>query len=355
MRRISFLFILLTLAGCAGPMTSSPQGSSPEIAQETARQNELVYKRIVQDQDRIFNLAHALETANAEFCGAQVRDMHGFSLWSLMTVPPRYRDAAASLYNLQSRVAVQSVADFSPADKAGIKSGDFIVSVNGQEIPAGPQGVAMVRRALDAAGKGRSDIVLERAGKIINTRVMPLPGCNFAVLLEYGSNEINASADGDSIMVSKGIVRFAENDDELALVIAHELAHNVMQHVGKMRQNSMVGSLGGLAVDGIFAAAGIGTNGQFMQMGAQMGAGANGVAFEQEADYIGMYFMERAGFNSTGVADFWRRMAAENPRSIYNRTSHPTTPERFIAIERTHDEIARKKARHEKLVPEMKP
>ena len=82
--------------------------------------------------------------------------------------------------------------------------------------------------------------------------------------------------------------------------------------------------------------------------------GCAGDAFEQEADYVGMYFMERAGYNSTGVADFWRRYAAESPKSVSKRTTHPTSPERFIAIERTHREIAHKKAAGQPLIPNLK-
>ncbi|MCK5519298.1 MAG: peptidase M48 Ste24p, partial [Alphaproteobacteria bacterium] len=61
-----------------------------------------------------------------------------------------------------------------------------------------------------------------------------------------------------------------------------------------------------------------------------------------------------AGYSTKGVADFWRREASERPRSVSTRNSHPTTPERFLAIEHTHREIIAKKARNETLVPNLK-
>jgi predicted Zn-dependent protease len=88
-------------------------------------------------------------------------------------------------------------------------------------------------------------------------------------------------------------------------------------------------------------------------MGGQMGVARYSVAFEQEADYVGMYFMARAGYDPSGVADFWRRMAAEGESSITQRTSHPTSPERFLTMERTYGEIAAKKSRGQPLVPNL--
>ena len=98
----------------------------------------------------------------------------------------------------------------------------------------------------------------------------------------------------------------------------------------------------------------MGTGGQFSQIGGQIGVAQYSVAFEQEADYVGMYFMERAGYSTTGVAHFWRRMAAEGATSVSRRTSHPSSPERFLAIERTQAEIATKKARNLPLVPNLR-
>lgn len=353
-KRLIPLVLMLTLAACAGPITVSPQGSNMDIQRERNLQNELVYKKYIQDQDRVFNVAFPILTANHNFCGQKTSPHFGMTAWNLYTVGQNYRRAAQEIYNLQERVAVQFIADGSPADRAGIRSGDFIVAINGQEIPASKEGIRIADQVLDRAGYDTSTIVLERAGRRINTRLTPTRGCDFPTILDYSSGEINAYADGKRIVISKGILRFAEDDNELALVIAHELGHNTLNHVGKQQQNAMVGSLGGLAIDSILTAAGVSTGNQFSRMGGQLGAQQYSVSFEQEADYVGMYFMERAGYNSARVADFWRRMAAENPNSVYTRSSHPTSPERFIAIERTHDEITGKRQQGQALAPNLR-
>jgi beta-barrel assembly-enhancing protease len=183
--------------------------------------------------------------------------------------------------------------------------------------------------------------------------LQPVEGCDYPVVLDNNSSAINAYADGKQIVVAKGIVRFAENDNELAMVIAHELGHSAMRHVDKIRQNASVGILGGFAVDALLGAAGVNTGGQAAQMGGNMAVMQYSIPFEQEADYVGMYFLERGGYSAANVANFWRRMGAENAQAISNRSTHPTSVERFLAIERTYAEISAKKRAGQALVPNM--
>ena len=59
-------------------------------------------------------------------------------------------------------------------------------------------------------------------------------------------------------------------------------------------------------------------------------------------------------FIAAGFADFWRRMAAEHPEAIARNgaASHPASAERFVGLERTVDEIERKRASGRALLPE---
>ncbi len=87
------------------------------------------------------------------------------------------------------------------------------------------------------------------------------------------------------------------------------------------------------------------------------GAAAYSQDFEAEADYVGLYYLARAGFPTEGAADFWRRMAVEYPASIKSShsASHPATAERFLALEQVSREIERKEATGVALTPERKP
>ena len=64
--------------------------------------------------------------------------------------------------------------------------------------------------------------------------------------------------------------------------------------------------------------------------------------------------MATAGYKIDDAPLFWRRMATTNSQAISMKSSHPTTPDRFVAIESTVKEINQKIAIHQPLKPEMK-
>ena len=80
-------------------------------------------------------------------------------------------------------------------------------------------------------------------------------------------------------------------------------------------------------------------------------------SFEAEADYVGMYILATTGMDLDGATYFWRRMAVESPGNIdsAHTTSHPASAERFLALEKTVEEINHKRANNQELIPELKP
>ena len=350
MKKLCAIALSLLLVACAGVQTVAPQGTSAEIQAEQNKQKSLAYQSFVDNQTTLYRIAFPILTDNNEFCGQTTRPITGLSAWNAFTVPESYRAVTSRDFNLGAQLKVQSVVPRSPAAKAGLRAGDTLLSINGQNIPQGANALKVTQNMLESAGYRNTNITYLRGKQTRRTVIRPVKACNYPVLLD-NSNTINAYADGQRIIISRGIMRFAENDNELALVIAHELAHNTMGHIERLKQNTMAGSLGGLAVDALLGAAGVNTGNQFSRLGGAIGQQRFSVPFEQEADYVGMYFMARAGFDTAQVANFWRHMAAEGQASVDLRTTHPTSTERFIAIERTHSEIQTKKSRNQKLAP----
>jgi predicted Zn-dependent protease len=160
---------------------------------------------------------------------------------------------------------------------------------------------------------------------------------------------VNAFADGDKVYIASGMMRFAESDEELALVVGHEIAHNCLGHISKQKGNML---LGGLLDAVVYAGTGVDTGNVFASAGGQ----AFSQSFESEADYMGIYLAKRAGYDVEHAPAFWRRMAAEHPGSIKQNfgSSHPSTPERFLALEATVKEIDAKTAARLPLVPDPK-
>lgn len=353
LRMFFSLCAVLSLSACAGPITSAPQAGRAEIQQETLRQQALVFERFVSDQAHLFQLSYPLLQANAEFCRPKTTPMLGLTAWNLSALNRAWQPAAQNSYGLTNRLTISAVAKNSPAARAGLRGGDVLIALNGATLPQGANALKTADNVLRSGGMRQLEIVFERNGRAGTAVLQPVEGCDYPVVLDNNSSAINAYADGKQIVVAKGIVRFTENDNELAMVIAHELGHSAMRHVDKIRQNASVGILGGFAVDALLGAAGVNTGGQAAQMGGNMAVMQYSIPFEQEADYVGMYFLERGGYSAANVANFWRRMGAENAQAISNRSTHPTSVERFLAIERTYAEISAKKRKGQALVPNM--
>ena len=73
--------------------------------------------------------------------------------------------------------------------------------------------------------------------------------------------------------------------------------------------------------------------------------GAFSKDFEGEADYLGLYFASRAGYDVSVAPDFWRRMGVEHPSSVESTylSMHPSTPERTLSLEQAVEEIRAKR------------
>lgn len=198
-------------------------------------------------------------------------------------------------------------------------------------------------------------IPLARAGaKICGKLVMNAGMCvyDFALSTDEG---LNASADGKKVKVTISMMRFVKSDDELAVVLGHELAHNIMGHVAKEQQNAYTGAFLGMMVDTLAASQGIKTRSVFAKNGATLATQSYSPAFEKEADYVGLYITAVAGYDSKAAPVFWRKMSIKNPDAIIVSTTHPTNPERTVMLEKVIKEIALKQAHNLPLVPEIAP
>lgn len=127
----------------------------------------------------------------------------------------------------------------------------------------------------------------------------------------FDSEEINAFAlPGGRIGVFTGILAVAENQDQLAAVIGHEVAHVTEQHALD-RVNREMTTQGAV----ILGAAAIGAPGagDLLSMGAQLGVSLPfSRGDETEADTEGLMFMAKAGFNPQQSIQLWKNMEKKN-------------------------------------------
>lgn len=345
--------LIFLISGCAKPITMSPQASKEEIKREKEIQRTMALKEYVKMSERLFNVSYPILSKNQSLCGKDIKYDLGLEVWGTDRLGGGWKRVARKIYGIDNYISVMHVHKQSPAYRAGLRKGDKIKAINNKTVGKGEDELKRVAELLDNVNKDKVTFIIERKEETLTKTVRPTKICNYEVLLNYHANELNAYANGKQIVLYKGMMKFANNDNDLALIVGHEMAHNSMGHIDKKLTNRTIGHIGGLLVDALLGSAGVHTGGEFGNFGAALGANSYSVDFEKEADYVGMYYMARAGFDTSNVANLWRRMAIENPKAINKGYTHPTNPDRYLAIEKTYKEISAKKSNGKKLEPKI--
>ncbi len=337
MRLFMLAAVVLIVGGLVvscGPTHQAPVVSEAEEAAEAAYQERRAFQRWHGQHVRVFNIWDRLAAANAEFCPEKIPAV-GWWVSTPGGVSETLRGEYVRKFGGGDIPRITYLHAGGVAEKAGMRAGDQVVSVNGVVLAIGWNGQMSNWRTW----KETSPLKVEylRGGKRRLVNLTPVEACKFNVVVGPETT-VNATASIDTISVSVGMLDFLTSDDDLALVIGHELAHHTEGHIGKSLGNSV---LGGLLVGGITAVlGGTPTMAQDMtRLGMQAGQQAFTQEFESEADYVGLYFTARAGYRIDGAAELWRRMGELNPNSINFGSTHPTSAKRSVALSRAVREI----------------
>jgi beta-barrel assembly-enhancing protease len=351
---VTSAMLVVLLGACAAPRTQIPDIDSSYAASEAAKQEEIAFRQQLEDTFRLDRVSLPILAGGVSQCENR-RLVVGMAFANSQSYDSEWRAAAATVFGHDSRLKIIQVVDGFPAAEGGLREGDIVTAINGQYAPAGGEAIKTLSKQIGEAieNDGVLELTVLRDHVKHTVRAAPQKICDYPVQMIL-DDQINAFADGKAIYVTRGMMRFATSDQELSLVVAHELAHNVMGHIDAKQDNAIAGGFGGLLLDFLAAAGGVNTGGAFSEAGMKAGANSYSVEFEHEADYVGLYFMANADLEIDGVANFWRRMATVNSGAISRASTHPTTPSRFLAIEATVDEIKRKQTAGLPLSPTMK-
>ena len=157
---------------------------------------------------------------------------------------------------------------------------------------------------------------------------------NFHVV---NQKEINAFAlPGGPIYVNLGTIQAADNEAELAGVMAHEISHVVQRHATRAASKQMAAQLPLSILGGLL---GRGAGAQLAAAGLQFGVGSyflhNSRQAESEADLIGTDIMYDSGFNPHAMADFFEKLNKEGgSRGPQFFSDHPDPGNRAEAVSR---------------------
>ncbi|MCC3413175.1 MAG: M48 family metalloprotease [Microcoleus sp. PH2017_29_MFU_D_A] len=143
-------------------------------------------------------------------------------------------------------------------------------------------------------------------------------------------NNINAFATmGGFVYVNKGLMAAADNEAELASVIAHEIGHISARHsIKQMRQMAIA--------SGVASATGL-DGSKAVQIGVELALRRpHSRQAEYEADQLGLQTMGRSGYAQSGMVDFMKKLLNKpSPPSILS--THPATSDRIAAISQAID------------------
>jgi len=152
------------------------------------------------------------------------------------------------------------------------------------------------------------------------------------------SDEINAFAlPGGFFYVNSGLILAADEEAELAGVMAHEISHVCARHGTRQMTRAQWAQLGTIPLIfvgggigyGIYEAAGLGLPLTFMKFQR---------TFEAEADYLGLQYMYKTGYDPQAFISFFEKLQAKEkkkPGTIAKAfASHPQTPDRIAASQK---------------------
>jgi hypothetical protein len=259
---------------------------------------------------RVQSVGWKLAAGNARWCARPVPAI-GLQLFDAASFgdPGAVRAALA----LAGDIAVEAVADGSPAGSAGLSPHLPVSAIAGK--PTEPAGAPPLRSAyarlvalhdaIDAALVATNSVTLAvgsgAATRTVTITGQPVCASRFEMLTE----DNHAAADGTRVVVSRKLVEFLPADDELAALLAHELAHNILGHRARLDAS-----------------------------GRSWG---NILATEREADRLSVWLLAAAGYDPEAALRFMARWGPANDNGIFSTPDHDRWKTR---IERMTREIA---------------
>jgi len=295
-----FPFVAATL------LASPPQASSAEPLREADARVEAIADRIARSA--------------TPWCAARV-PLPGWVLHHLAEYPVSLRTDLVAVYALDQGPGIVAVAPGGAAAAAGLLPGDTIVAVEGASIATGPlparesrEPGSRVEAAIDAAlARGPTQITLRRGDERRVVSLTAPAACPTHVRIARADSE-NAFADGRYATFSATLVARTPREDELAAVVAHELAHNYLDHYAGRRDGR-----------------------DRLSVRQQ----------EAEADAFALRLMAVAGYDPRAAISFFTRMVSWNPLDAIGLGTHYARGKRLAAL---RDELARMEATPDKLI-----
>ena len=210
----------------------------------------------------------------------------------------------------------------------------FIIPL-GDDVALGAAAFAEVKAKEKISDDPAANERVRRIGQRIATAVGDaLPGAKWEFVVFDAPKTINAFAlPGGKVGIYTGLLKFAESDDEVAMVMGHEIGHVTARHGAERASEGIIALAGGVLLDAATAGE---KNHDLLLTVYGVAASGSILAFsrqhESEADFIGIRYAARAGYDPRAAITFWQKMAqaGSGPKVPAFLSTHPS-PDRRIA------------------------
>lgn len=357
---VSLLLLFALLGACTqiplNSNTSTPDSTStaPSVYQNSSNKNngaptaatrDPALDGLLQRQERVYRVAAPLIIKNAVLCRTQARPLLGFTAKNQYSYSPELAVAARQSLGLDERLQVMQILDGSGAMRAGLKRGDILQTIQDLNIPTGPQAEPETARMLSPILKNLSELTITvvRQNQPITVNVPLTLACAFAI--DVGNTQhVNAYADGRRILLTRGLLDWLSTDEDVAVIIAREIAHNVLQHAKQLQQMATLS----IVIDNLL----------LFKPDQVAANSSNGIKItpekmDQEADRLALFMLARAGYDTANFTRVMQKLvqAPNASQAITYQTLHPWTDGRQSAIQTTIKEIRQKQLAKKALVP----
>ena len=321
-----------SLAPAAPPLSLKAAASAAQIA---------TLQSLVEQQNRLYALAAPILLGNVALCKRNARNVPAFVAHTQYAYSADLADAARTAFGLDERLRIMTVFPGSAAAQSGLLPGDILTSVGDSKIAPGPNAERDGARLIEAAGKGHPAISLGiLRGSAPMTVNLPLSrAC--ALDIELGNAEnVNSYTDGRRVMLTRGMLKAVRSDEELAFVVAKEIAQGILTSAPRPGMRAMIDRL--------------------MPNQPAPSDKARAPALQPyvpvsdaTADKLALYLLVRAGGNIDAALSFWQGLAAKYPASVANSYTalHPATPYRLSVIKAVTASIKLKQSNNLPLIP----
>lgn len=258
----------------------------------------IAYRALIAQDLRLATVGYHLAKGSAPYCKKTWRSP-GWVLHDEAQYPDP--GLARRIFTFRQPVSIAALVADGPAARAGLVAGDGLLGADGAMVWYGERPARHV-----ASSKRIDGLRDDLAGKLSQGRAIA-----FKIDTAHGRREIlfdppaicasdlwvdvrrkrDAGADGNRVRVTSGLIDYVRDDDELAAVVAHEMAHNLLDHRARIEA-------------------------------AKSGKVQITKASEAEADRLSVWLMANAGYDAEASIAFWQRYGKATGLGIFSAPTH---------------------------------